>query len=322
MINKFKNINLLENLKPYVSLARPDNWFKNIFIIPGIILVPFFFSISLDIDLIFRIGLSIIATCLVASSNYVINEVLDAETDKHHPVKKNRPSARGIINTKIAYIEWIILAVIGISLSFYINKYVGYANLFLWIMGCLYNIPPIRTKDLVFLDVISESINNPIRFVIGWYSTGIDTIPPISVLFAYWMFGAFLMASKRLAEYRKINNPDIAALYRKSFRLYNQELLITSSVFYLCLLFMSGMAFVVLYRLELVFAVPFFAFLLCYYLHLGFKPDSLIQYPEKLYKEKNLVILISSFLIYCLVLIFIIDLPWFENLFIKLKPLR
>ena len=36
-------------------------------------------------------------------------------------------------------------------------------------MGCLYNIPPIRTKDHAYVDVLSESINNPIRFLVGWY---------------------------------------------------------------------------------------------------------------------------------------------------------
>jgi decaprenyl-phosphate phosphoribosyltransferase len=72
----------------------------------------------------------------------------------------------------------------------------------LLVMGLLYNIKPIRTKELAYLDVISESINNPIRFVIGWYAMSVFFFPPASFLVAFWAFGAFLMACKRLAEYR------------------------------------------------------------------------------------------------------------------------
>ena len=44
----------------------------------------------------------------------------------------------------------------------------------LWIMGCLYNFSPVRTKDVPYLDVLTESINNPLRLLLGW-SAIIDT---------------------------------------------------------------------------------------------------------------------------------------------------
>jgi len=52
-------------------------------------------------------------------------------------------------------------------------------------MGMCYNIPPIRTKKKVYLDVISESINNPIRLVLGWFIITSAIYPPSSLLFAY-----------------------------------------------------------------------------------------------------------------------------------------
>ena len=36
-------------------------------------------------------------------------------------------------------------------------------------MGCVYNIPPVRSKDLPYVDVLSEAINNPIRMLAGWF---------------------------------------------------------------------------------------------------------------------------------------------------------
>ena len=72
--------------KDYISIARPDHWPKNIFIIPGIllayILVP---NNNLSLSIII-IGVS--SACLLSSANYVINEWLDAPFDRYHPKKK------------------------------------------------------------------------------------------------------------------------------------------------------------------------------------------------------------------------------------------
>ena len=311
-----------QKIKDYISLARPDNWFKNIFVLPGILIAPFFFEIDFSISVFIDILITIIACCLTASSNYVVNEILDAETDRHHPVKKNRPLAAGTISKKVAWIEWIALGIIGVGMSLMVNKYVFYSNLALWIMGCVYNIPPIRSKEIPFIDVLSESVNNPIRLVMGWYATGLTVMPPITAVFAYWMLGAFLMAVKRIAEFKKIGDPEKAGQYRSTFKFYTAERLISSSVFYLTLLIMSAMAFVMIYRLELVFAVPVFALLLSYYLHIGFKPNSPVQYPERLYKEKRLMICVAIFIIHCFLLLFFVDLPWFEKMFNVLTPMR
>lgn len=304
----------------YISIARPDHWFKNIFVLPGVFLAPFFFSVPFSFSLVGTVLLALAATCLVASSNYVINEVLDAPQDRYHPVKRFRPVAAGRIRTSIAVLEWLLLGAAGILLGFMVAISVGYCCLALWIMGCVYNIPPVRTKELPYLDVLSESINNPLRMAIGWYATGIQVLPPVSALFAYWMLGAFLMATKRFAEYRRIANPELAGQYRSSFKFYSEENLLASNVAYVALFMMGAMAFVMLYRLELVFAVPAFAYLLAYYVYLGFKSDSPVQYPEKLYQEKHLVTAVAVNVAWCLALFFMVDLPWFAEIFQLLTP--
>ena len=72
------------------------------------------------------------------------------------------------------------------------------------LQGILYNVAPLRTKDVPFLDVISESINNPLRLIIGWVMIDPTTLPPGSLILMYWSGGAFLMAAKRLSEFREI----------------------------------------------------------------------------------------------------------------------
>ena len=53
-------------------------------------------------------------------------------------------------------------------------------------MGCFYNIPPARTKDVPYLDVLTESINNPLRMLLGWYAVTSVLVPPVSLLVSYW----------------------------------------------------------------------------------------------------------------------------------------
>jgi 4-hydroxybenzoate polyprenyltransferase len=73
-------------------------------------------------------------------------------------------------------------------------------------MGIFYNVRPFRTKELAYLDVLSESINNAIRLMIGWFIVTPVYLPPVTIVLGYWMGGAFLMATKRFAEYCMIND--------------------------------------------------------------------------------------------------------------------
>ena len=111
----------------------------------------------------------------------------------------------------------------------------------LLVMGLIYNIPPVRSKELPYLDVLSESVNNPIRLLLGWFALTDALVPPISLMIAYWMAGAFFMAAKRWAEYKSINDPEAAAAYRRSFKWYNLDRLMVSMFFYsiTCALFLG-----------------------------------------------------------------------------------
>ncbi|MFH0880839.1 MAG: UbiA prenyltransferase family protein [Lentisphaerota bacterium] len=300
-------------INPYIQIARPDHWFKNIFILPGILLVEFFYPHIATLSALEHILLGIVAACLVASSNYVLNEIIDSPHDLFHPEKKNRPIPSGQVSIPVAYAEWLMLAAAGIGLGFWINVPFGLAALLLWIMGCLYNIPPIRLKDRPYADVLSESLNNPLRMALGWYSTGCPLLPPASILLAYWMFGAFLMAIKRFAEYRHIGDKEQARLYRKSFGYYTADRLMESIFFYGAFFGMLSGVFMARYHAELILATPIVAYAMAYYIHIGFKPNSVVQTPEKLYRQRKLVLLVILSFIACGVLL-MVDLPFFHQL--------
>lgn len=141
--------------------------------------------------------------------------------------------------------------------------------------------------------------------MIGWFMITTKFLPPSSILLGYWMVGAFLMATKRLAEYRMINDPGTAGAYRKSFRYYTEKTLFGSAFFYaLCATFCIGV-FLIKYRVEYVLTMPIMFIVFAYYIMLAFAEDSVVQKPEKLYEAKLLIGLVLLFVVSFLAMTFI-----------------
>jgi decaprenyl-phosphate phosphoribosyltransferase len=302
-----------QQVLPYFQIARPDHWFKNVFMLVGVVLAIFYFyDLAAFSWIALAIGLA--STCLVASSNYVINEILDAPTDRDHPVKCQRPIPAGLVNLPLAYAEWLFLAAVGLGLAALVNTAFLATAAALWVMGLIYNIPPIRSKELPYIDVISESVNNPLRLMLGWFVVNPLAIPPLSLMISYWMVGAFFMASKRFAEYRSINDPIAAAAYRKSFRYYDDNRLLVSMFFYGSAAALLLGVFIVRYKLELLLAVPIIAGFFAMYLQVTLKPNSPVQNPERLYRERVLMAYLTICVMAFLGLMFV-DIPGLYDVF-------
>lgn len=277
-------------LRAYVQIARVDHWFKNAFMLLGVLLALFYKPELWAWSSVTPLALAVVATCLIASSNYVLNEWLDGPLDALHPVKKHRPVPSGQIRAKFAYAEWLTLAALGIGTAYLVNQYFALCGVWLWLMGIAYNVPPVRSKDLPYVDVLSESVNNPIRLMLGWFALVTTLLPPVSLVLAYWMVGAFFMATKRFAEYRHIGDRAVAAAYRRSFAHYTEDRLLVSLFFYAtACAFFTGI-FIVRYHVELILFVPVAAGLFAYYFKIGLQPNSPVQNPEKLYKERRFLL--------------------------------
>ena len=184
---------------------------------------------------------------------------------------------------------------------------------------------PFRSKDRVYVDVLSESVNNPIRLLMGWFIVTHEPLPPSSLLVGYWMGGAFLMGVKRYAEFRYLAVAGTAGLYRRSFQSYREDTLLISSFFYaMCAGFFLGV-FLVKYRIELLLGLPFVALLFAWYLKIGMKPDSAAQHPERLYREKEFIAYVGVVVMVLTALVYI-DIPalkWFlSNAFLIESPGR
>ncbi len=304
---KFKKINIL------VKISRLDHFIKHLFIIPGIffaiLLVP---EYSINYSNIF---FGFFSSFLIASSNYAINEFLDRKYDKFHPNKKNRV----LVKNKISKIEIIIYSFLlyffGLIIAFNINFLFFITSIVFIFSGLIYNLPPFRFKDIVYLDVITESLNNPIRLLLGWYMiTDILYIPPLSILIFYWFTGTFLMTCKRISEIRyflKFSNINNLINYRKNYKYYSLNNLIVSCLFYLMIVSFNIAIFLLKYREELILLYPLISIIFCYYLYISLTKIENKKSPDKIYLNKILI-----FLIIILCFAFIITMK-FDIIFIQ-----
>ncbi len=305
---------MYKKLKPYIEIARPDHWFKNIFMLPGIVMAILLLRLPVDWNLAFNIIIGVFATCLIASANYVINEILDAEYDQHHPKKKKRPAASGRIIESLGAFEWFLLAFVGLTISYMIAYSFFTVNILFLIMGLIYNLPPMRIKDIPLFDIIAESINNPIRLSLGWFIVLPTIIPPLSALIAFWMLGAYFMTAKRIAERNHLNDLNLVRNYRKVLAWYTNEKLIMLLVFFSATFSYTFAIFAVRYKFEEIMLIIPVGALFAEYTRLTFLPDSPVQYPEKLYKQKNLFFLCLLSVILFFILLWV-NIPFLKDMF-------
>jgi 4-hydroxybenzoate polyprenyltransferase len=299
-------------LKNYLALARFDHWIKQLFIVPGVVFAAALLRNAeplvknLDFAALgVRFALALLATCFIASANYIINEYLDAEFDKFHPTKSGRAAVKAACRPAAVYAMYAVFGLLGLALGWRCSSYVLLTEFILLIMGVVYNVRPMRSKEIPYVDVLSESVNNALRLLIGWFAVTSAYLPPVTIIFGFWMGGAFLMATKRCAEYRMIGDREKAARYRKSFARYTEQSLLVSAFFYaLAAIFFVGV-FMLKYRVELILAIPFLCGLFAYYLHISYKADSAAQKPEKLFREKGLMAYAALFVLIVAVLTFV-----------------
>lgn len=294
----------------YLKVARIDHWLKNVFIVFGhAVALVLVLQMEVTTPLLVKAALSLIPACLIASANYILNEILDAPFDKLHPTKKDRPIPAGRVS--IAILWWMKAGCIvaGFALAWWWFPNPGYLISLglLLLSGVVYNVRPLRLKDRAFLDVIAESFNNPIRLWLGWYAL-VDTnaMPPLSITLAWWSFGALLMTGKRYSEFRFIADKELSGLYRKSFQIYTEQSLVIAMVTY-ANLFCFGYGWAVSsYGVlnNLVFVFPFILLAVSAYFRHAMSEVGARLEPEQLLRHPWIIVwtvvtsLLAAFLLY------------------------
>jgi len=281
----------------HIKIWRIEHWLKNIFILFGhAVAVVLFYNLDWTWGMVGTAALSLIPACLIASANYILNEILDAPFDRLHPTKRLRGIPAGKVSVPILWGMMAGLVVVGFGLALLWFPNPGYtiALGLLLLSGLVYNIPPLRLKDRAYIDVIAESFNNPVRLWLGWYAlvpAATASPPPLSITLAWWFFGALLMTGKRYAEFRFIQDKELSGRYRKSFRTYTEQSLVIAMITHANLFcFCTGIAmasYPALHNLVLVFPMIVLA-VIAYFAHAMSDRGARLE-PEKLLQNKWII---------------------------------
>ena len=284
---------------------------------PGVAIALSFNSIPyekvLTIGTLKSVAIGFFTLCIASSANYTINEWLDRSFDQIHPYKNHRVASVYKFSGKGVYFQYSILILIVLLTFPYQSKSTDFFIAALLIMGVLYNVRPIRLKDRIYMDVISESINNPLRLAIGWHSIMPDKTIPASAFLSFWGIGIFLMSLKRYSEMVVINNPELLGQYRKSFLKWTPEKLIVFTFF-------GGMIatsfigiLLVRYRIEYILVLPSFIWIFIEYLKISLKLDPASFAPEKLMAKTKLQLL-ALLVLFAFLLFTFVDIPFLDKI--------
>lgn len=205
-------------MKDLYSLLRINHWFKNLFLCLGVMLASLQHGIEFSPELFLKTIIAFLLASMVSSANYIINQITDKEFDAEHPDKKLRPLPSKRVSLKTANFLIIVLLAVSLPAAHLLFSEIFFVSLsILFLAGIFYNIRPIRLKDIPYIDVLAESFNNPIRFIMGWFVV-ISTAPSLFVLLFTWSLGAFFMTAKRYDEFSFYGKNLV--LYRHTFKIY------------------------------------------------------------------------------------------------------
>ncbi|GBD88795.1 decaprenyl-phosphate phosphoribosyltransferase [bacterium BMS3Abin03] len=175
----------------YLNLIRVPQWIKNLFVF-----VPLLFSLHLfEKDYFLNAIFAFVVFCLASSLIYVINDLIDIEADKAHPVKKNRPLPSGAISKRNAVIVAVILFAWIVLLLPDFNKEFSRLVIAFVVLNVLYSL---WFKHIVILDVFSIAAGFTLRVLGGAYAI---SVPVSSWLILTTLFiSLFLGVMKRHSE--------------------------------------------------------------------------------------------------------------------------
>jgi decaprenyl-phosphate phosphoribosyltransferase len=199
-----------------LKTARPRQWIKNFALFATLVFSGFFFT---EFPIYFlTVFQAFVVFCILTSSVYILNDIIDAESDRKHPFKKKRPIASGDlpIPTAVFYAIAGIILVIFLSLS--LNPFFFYLVLTYIALQVLY---ALKLKHIPILDVLTIAAG----FIIRVYAGAVVVNLHMNVWFLLTVLSAslFLAIGKRQSE-RTLLEGELGET-RKTLQHYSKRLL-------------------------------------------------------------------------------------------------
>lgn len=219
-------------MKKYLRLIRPQHWIKNVFV-----LVPMFFGgVLFDFTTIESGLLVFMAFSFIASSIYCYNDIVDADADRHHPVKCRRPIASGEVSVSHAYLLMAVMAVLSATMIMLLppSERMGTA-----VVVAIYYVLNLaycsKLKQYAVLDVCIVAFGFVLRIVAGGVAEEVALSQWIVLM--TFLLTLFLSFAKRRDDVLRMNETGEAPRHntiRYNLTFINQAITITASVTLVC----------------------------------------------------------------------------------------
>lgn len=178
-------------LQAIIKEIRVKQYTKNLLVFAGAL-----FAGDLTQPAIFlHVLLAFFAFCAIASTVYVLNDIMDVEKDRQHPTKRFRPIASGAIPMPMAHMMLVILLVLAFALAYAVNWALMAILALYFVMNIAYSM---RLKHIVILDVMIIAIGFVLRAIAGVAAIG--TPATTWFIVCIFMLSLFLALAKRRAE--------------------------------------------------------------------------------------------------------------------------
>jgi 4-hydroxybenzoate polyprenyltransferase len=200
----------------YLAAMRPHQWLKN-----ALVFVPLLATHRVyEVDLLWQGLLAFVAFSLCASSAYLLNDLLDLPSDRHHPHKRDRPFASGQLPLVHGLALAPLLLLVGLALGAFLSPILCGILALYYALTLSYSL---RLKDVVILDVLTLAGLYTLRVMAG--SAAFD-VPPSAWLLAFCVFLFFSLAMiKRYAELVAMRAVEGAKAHARAYLLEDSELL-------------------------------------------------------------------------------------------------
>lgn len=219
-------------MKKYLRLIRPQHWIKNVFV-----LVPMFFGgVLFDLTAIESGLLVFMAFSFIASSIYCYNDIVDADADRHHPVKCRRPIASGEVSVSRGYLLMAVMAVLSVIMVMLLPSPVRMGTAVVVAIYYVLNLAYCsKLKQYAVLDVCIVAFGFVLRIVAGGVAEEVALSQWIVLM--TFLLTLFLSFAKRRDDVLRMNETGEAPRHntiRYNLTFINQAITITASVTLVC----------------------------------------------------------------------------------------
>lgn len=205
--------------KLILKTLKINHYIKN-----ALVFIPLIFSLNLfNIKLFGNECIMFVSFCLISSAVYVLNDLIDIEADKKHPIKCKRPIASGIISKRLAYIILLVLFITGVIFAYFLNFKCVLIILSYFILNVFYSL---KLKNIPLIDAVCIALGFILRVVSG--CVAIDVIPSALIILLTFFASLFFTFSKRKLEINLVKSIPRDSIKQFSPQIADQFVLINA----------------------------------------------------------------------------------------------